>query len=229
MQPGELDKLLSQTLDDRRLSRGEKQALRQVLEDLKAGPAQSAFIRSRAFEIARQAMADGQDRQVVDWLADVIGLIASIESSQQNRPEALAYFSDEHDCPAKIISLLSQTGESLDICMYTITDDRISSEIIAAHSRGVSVRIITDDEKIDVLGSDIAAFRSAGIPVRTDDSAAYMHNKFAIFDRRTVATGSYNWTAGAARVNQENFIVTRDADLVGSFGKYFERLWRRFA
>lgn len=229
MEPKKIDKMLSQTLTDRKLSRGERQAMRQVLEELKSSPDESAFIRSRAFELARNEMSGNRDREVIAWLGDVVGLIASVESSRQSPLEASAYFTDQHDCPAKIVSLISQAEKSIDVCMYTITDDRISKALLDAHSGGVAVRIVTDDEKIDVPGSDIAAFMCAGIAVRTDSSSAYMHNKFAIFDDRAVATGSYNWTAGAARVNQENFIVTRDAGLVREFGKYFERLWQQFA
>jgi phosphatidylserine/phosphatidylglycerophosphate/cardiolipin synthase-like enzyme len=56
-----------------------------------------------------------------------------------------------------------------------------------------------------------------------------MHHKFAVFDRRSVLTGSYNWTRSAFRANQENTILTEDPTLVRLFEGEFERLWRRFS
>ena len=54
-----------------------------------------------------------------------------------------------------------------------------------------------------------------------------MHHKFAIFDNKTLLTGSYNWTRSAARNNEENFIVTADRLLVQRFDSEFEQLWQK--
>lgn len=56
-----------------------------------------------------------------------------------------------------------------------------------------------------------------------------MHHKFAPFDRRLPATGSYNWTRGASGGNYENVLVTDHPRLVAQFGEEFDRLWREFA
>ena len=51
-----------------------------------------------------------------------------------------------------------------------------------------------------------------------------MHHKFAIFDGRTLLNGSYNWTRGAARDNQENVMISDDQRLVAQFQGEFDRL-----
>ena len=56
-----------------------------------------------------------------------------------------------------------------------------------------------------------------------------MHHKFAVFDGRTAVTGSYNWTRSAARVNQENLVVSDDPRLVKPLVEEFERLWEKFS
>ena len=52
-----------------------------------------------------------------------------------------------------------------------------------------------------------------------------MHHKYAVFDRRCLLTGSYNWTRSAAKNNEENFIITYDPRLVSEFLAAFEELW----
>ena len=125
--------------------------------------------------------------------------------------------------------MMGEARNTADLCVFTITDDRISSSILAAHARGVRVRIITDNDKAHDLGSDIERLAAAGIAVRIDRTPFHMHHKFAIIDGRRLLNGSYNWTRGAARDNQENLIVCDDARLVAAFQQEFEQLWTRFA
>ena len=120
---------------------------------------------------------------------------------------------------------MAAAKRTVDVCVFTITDDRISNAILDAHRRGVAVRIISDDLKATEEGSDIARFRAAGIPLRLDRSPFHMHHKFALFDGALLLTGSYNWTRGAARDNQENFITTPDRRLIAAFAATYERLW----
>jgi cardiolipin hydrolase len=101
-----------------------------------------------------------------------------------------------------LAELLAEAAGRVDICVFTITDDRVADQILAAHRRGVAVRIISDDEKAFDEGSDIDRLRHAGVPVRVDSSVHHMHHKFALFDGRRLLTGSYNWTRAAARDNQ---------------------------
>jgi cardiolipin hydrolase len=62
-----------------------------------------------------------------------------------------------------------------------------------------------------------------------DRSPYHMHHKFAILDGATLLTGSYNWTRGAARDNEENLIVTDEPRLVNPFALTFEHLWAKLA
>ncbi len=69
----------------------------------------------------------------------------------------------------------------------------------------------------------------AGIPLRVDRSPFHMHHKFLVVDGQTLLTGSYNWTRGAARDNEENLIVTGEPRLVSAFAAAFDRLWERLS
>jgi mitochondrial cardiolipin hydrolase len=137
-----------------------------------------------------------------------------------------AFFSPGDDCLNEINRLLRTCQRQCDICVFTITDDRISEHILRAHQRGVLVRIITDDSKIGDPGSDILRLKQAGIAVMVDVTPAHMHHKFAIFDGTTLLNGSYNWTRSASKENEENIVVSEDAALIAEFQWQFDQLWK---
>jgi cardiolipin hydrolase len=223
MTPQEIEAWLVRTLDDRSLSRSERQTLAESVNAL--GPsADRQSIRHRAFEVARSALSNPDDQAVLDWLEGVVKVLQE-NPPPTDRTLAEAYFSPGDECRMAIARLLYQARRSAEVCVFTITDDRLSGSLLEAHRRGVSVRIITDDSKADDLGSDIARLGEAGIPVLVDHSPYHMHHKFAVLDGHTLLTGSYNWTRGAASDNEENLIVSNDHRFTKLFSATFERVW----
>lgn len=51
--------------------------------------------------------------------------------------------------------------------------------------------------------------KNAGIPVFIDDKHAIVHDKIMVIDRRTVITGSFNFTKAAQVRNAENLLVAK--------------------
>ena len=124
-----------------------------------------------------------------------------------------------------IVGKLNQARRQADICVFTITDNRITKAIEATHDRGVAVRVISDNDKSEDRGSDIERMERHGIAVRVDRTRHHMHHKYAVFDGRCAITGSYNWTRSAAEHNEENLIVTTDHRAVRAFSAKFAELW----
>lgn len=228
MNVDEFDRLLRHTLSDYRLSRGEKRVLKQSLKQLNADEHDKAVLRSRAFDLAREAADEDERRDVLEWLEEVIKVLAEPVAESAPRP-CEAYFTPGDNAPRKIANLFAAARQGVDICVFTITDDRIADAIVQAHSRRVQVRIISDDEKALDRGSDIDRLRHVGVDVRVDRSEHHMHHKFAVFDNVTVMTGSYNWTRSAAQHNAENFVLSSDPQLAREFSREFQRLWDEFA
>jgi len=224
LSPHEFEEQLVRTLDDRRLSRGERQDLAEALADI-APDADRQALRRFAFATARAALVDTRDGLVLDWLEDILKVLEPSGPAKAPTSFAEAYFSPGEDCPRAIIRLLAGARRSVDICVFTITDDRISSAILDAHRRAVALRVITDNDKAFDEGSDVDRLGRAGIPVRVDQTRFHMHHKFAIFDENRLLTGSYNWTRGAARDNEENLIVTGEPRLLSAYAATFARLW----
>jgi phosphatidylserine/phosphatidylglycerophosphate/cardiolipin synthase-like enzyme len=228
--PQEFRQVLVQTLADRRLSRAENRALAAALGELHQSPQLLSVYRHMAFELAQESLGDGGPHgEVIGWLEDVVNSLAQrMEGDPAQRP-AEACFSPGDSCVQRIRGLFDQSRTTADVCVFTITDDRLSDVILDAHRRGVAIRILTDNEKAYDVGSDIFRFRAAGISTRVDATEYHMHHKFAIFDRRVLVTGSYNWTRSAAEYNEENMLITHDAPAIAQFQKVFDKLWTRCA
>jgi mitochondrial cardiolipin hydrolase len=218
----EIDRLLEPTLRDRRVSDAEKRALRAALAGLLDDPRLVDLIRSRALELAKRETTSPEGPALLEWFDEVTRLL---RPPAQKAFAAESHFSPGGDIGARIEQLLRFTKRTCDVCVFTITDDRISEQLLAAHGRGVRLRVISDDIKQTDLGSDLPRFRDAGVPVRFDRKPdLHMHHKFAVFDNELLLTGSYNWTRGAEK-NQENAIVTGEPRLVKAFAAEFDRLW----
>ncbi len=224
-----IDEILSRTLEDVHLSRGERRSLREAFEGLSMDPHDLNHVRNRAFQLALERAACAGDTRLVAWLHDVIKLIDTLRAEPRQQPSCEALFSPGTACLERLVALISATQHVADICVYTITDNRISDVLLDAHRRGVKMRLITEDSKTWDTGSDIEKLESAGVKVEDDHAASLMHHKFAIFDRTTLVTGSYNWTRSAASSNQENLVVTSHEPLVKAFSAEFERLWTAFS
>lgn len=227
MQNDAFDQALEATLDDRLMSRGERRALRELFADL--SDQDRSRLRARTFELARRRAVSLESRELIDWLEEAVK--TSLPRSDESRVEVLgeARFSPGPGCLERITQAIRDAEREIDICVFTITDDRITKEIIAAKRRGVSLRIITDNEKAMDLGSDVDRLESSGVELRVDETEHHMHHKFAVFDRRLLLTGSYNWTRSAADHNLENIVLTDHRELVGSFSRVFDQLWNELA
>ena len=134
-------------------------------------------------------------------------------------------FSPGPACKHCIMSAIREAKNTLNICVFTISDDSISDVILEAFQRGVEVRIITDNYKVYDEGSDIIELSENGVLVRIDDSENHMHHKFMVADDRITITGSYNWTRSAERYNQENIVRVNDVEFSRQFNQEFEKLW----
>ena len=220
-----LEEALKATLADYRLTRSEKRALAGVVKPIADDPQQMAYARSVAFKLIRSEFTSPDQLAMLEWLEDVVKVLQA-DTAPTNPAKPEAYFSPRDRCPERIVRLFDSARKSVDVCVFTITDNRITEAILEAHRRRVAIRVISDDDKSEDLGSDIELLSRRGIPVRVDRTPYHMHHKFAIFDSRRLLTGSYNWTRSAAENNEENFVVTGDSDLLVSFRRAFDDLWQ---
>ncbi len=164
--------------------------------------------------------------EVLVWAEKMNKLILSANKVEVQQESV--YFSPGEECLQAILHHIRGAKNRIRICLFTISDDRIAEELISKHNRGVSVKVISDNDKIFDRGSDIEKLHKAGIPIRLDMTSNHMHHKFALFDNHTTLTGSYNWTRSAERYNHENILITDSYKVLREFNKEFESLWEEF-
>ena len=81
MRETSLVEALQETLEDRKLSRGERRAVQAMVARQVRSEHEHNVIRAEAFKLARAAIADANDAAVVDWLEDVIKALEPPEDS----------------------------------------------------------------------------------------------------------------------------------------------------
>lgn len=218
----QLLKAFQLSLDDVLFSHGEKIAVRSLVDDAQLSEEEKAYLRNRLFEMAQGQVKNSQALTVLDWLDSAT---KTLYKPQNTRAVSEAHFSPGDDCLNAILKFLRTAKTSIKLCVFTITDDRISNQIIQCHENGIDVKIISDNDKAYDLGSDIKTLSDEGLAVRIDKTPNHMHHKYAIFDDEVLITGSYNWTRSAASHNHENVLITSELKLVEPYLESFEALW----
>ena len=152
-----------------------------------------------------------------------------IQAFYQPKPAICeCYFFPNASNEEKVVSMLRTVKKTLDIAIFSLTLDSIAEAILEAFQRGITVRVIADDECAKNKGSNVNLIASVGVPCKTDNAVYHMHHKFAVIDNSVVIMGSFNWTGQAVKYNQENIFFYEDKNIASQYAQEFERLWNSF-
>lgn len=222
----EIIALIDDSADDNFLTKAEKNQIKAALKDLSPDKRICDLLRSELFKIARNQINAENYMEVLLWTEKVNKLILSANKVEVQQESV--YFSPGEECLQAILSKIRGSSKKIRICLFTISDNRITEALISKSRQGVNVKIITDNDKMFDKGSDIEELHRAGISIRVDETDNHMHHKFALFDGDITLTGSYNWTRSAERYNHENILITDSNKVLREFNKEFEILWNEF-
>jgi len=131
----------------------------------------------------------------------------------------------------RLIEKINAAQTSIHIASFEFDLTPVADALIAAHNRGVEVRWVTDDEHGLLADEEpghgqFAALKAAGVEVKDDlGRSALMHNKFWIFDRKIVWTGSTNITENGVFEQNNNTIVIQSPALAEIYESEFEEMW----
>ena len=145
----------------------------------------------------------------------------------QLAPTAEVITTAQTNMEAALLNLINNANTSLDMAIYGLNRQSIIDALIAAHNRGVTVRVIGDDEAATVSYQPYyQMLNNAGIPIVTDTSlSSIQHNKFLVIDGQIVWTGSTNWTDTGFTLNANNSIMITDTTLAAVYTTEFSEMW----
>lgn len=218
---------LKGSLEDRVMSGRERTDLRKLIAGEGLTDQEQKLLLSKVRDLALRQIETQNDLRIMEWFYEAVKVVNSARDEAPSPPGV--YFSPGNGCRDAICQHIRTAKKSVSICVFTISDNIIAEEILAAHREGKSVRIITDNDKVFDMGSDIEMLDKRGVKVRTDRTDVHMHHKFAIIDGEYLINGSYNWTRSAAERNYENILITQEASLVRAYNREFERLWKKLS
>lgn len=142
------------------------------------------------------------------------------------RQSTQAAFSPSKSAIELIVKTIDEAEESIDLAAYSFTSHKVSDALISAHQRGLIVRVLLDKGQGKRRYPALEKVVDAGIPVRINRHYAIMHNKYIIIDKKTVETGSFNYTANAEKNNAENVIVIKNNKTIAKkYMENWEKLW----
>ncbi|MEN8118871.1 MAG: phospholipase D-like domain-containing protein [Bacteroidota bacterium] len=221
----ELIKLIENTFEKQIIDKESKKAFKKLLSVKTIKQEDLNYLSHKAFLLIKEK-TDGTVNQFhLDWLEDILNIINLYRIPEIN--DEIVCFSPQNKCSETIKKFLDTAKDTIQICVFTISDDSISRKIIECYERGVKIRIITDNDKQYDRGSDISYLAQKGIEIKVDLTRHHMHHKFAVVDNSAILTGSYNWTRSAEKYNHENLIITQNANFIRIFKNEFEHLWKQ--
>jgi phosphatidylserine/phosphatidylglycerophosphate/cardiolipin synthase-like enzyme len=125
--------------------------------------------------------------------------------------------------------------DQIDATMFRITDQQHTNSLIAAHNRGITVRLITEPDQYRERSRlwhswNVDRLYVAGIQVRHRAHAGLIHQKSTILHSQGMTIfGSSNWTSPSANSQVEHNYFTTRPDFYTFFRNQFERKWNNTA
>ncbi len=123
-------------------------------------------------------------------------------------------FTPWDDAEGALIRELGAARKSVHVQAFLFTSRNLARALIAAHERGVRVKLLADREMVAKGDNSLVPkLHEAGIVVRLETRYASAHNKIVLIDAEgdhpVVITGSYNFTFSAQARNAENLLILR--------------------
>ena len=138
-----------------------------------------------------------------------------------------AAFAPWDDIEELVADAIGSARRQVLVQAYLLTSKKIVTTLVAAHRRGIDVRVLLDAEQLakTAMAPELA---DAGIPVWLETRYQNAHNKIIVVDAGTpeaaVITGSFNFTWTAQHRNAENILIARkNPELAALYAANWER------
>ena len=136
-----------------------------------------------------------------------------------------AYFSPEDNIERIILKRLKKAKKSIHFMAFSFTSDPIGEVMIQKCKQGVMVKGLFEKRGSGSSYSEFTKMKIEGLSVKTDKNRFAMHHKVIIIDDETVITGSYNFSKGANKRNDENILIIHNKEIAARYMTEFNRLY----
>lgn len=140
-----------------------------------------------------------------------------------------------HTVCKEFVNLINSSKSTIDIALYGWADiPQIALALKNAENRGVQIRIVYDTKtnsenyypETDTFVKNFKNTRADIVEGSASQTNMLMHNKFAVFDRQKVYTGSMNFsTTGLSGFNQNNVLIINSQKIAALYSKEFEQMF----
>ena len=177
----------------------------------------SAFTRNREYGVVVRdpgAVAEVQAIFNADW---------DRSAYSPTRPDLVV---SPDNSRARLMALIAQAGQTLDLESEEIQDQRLEDALVEAHQRGVQVRTVISPAE---SGSDpnqkgVQRLTAGGVQVH-ELRKPYIHAKIVIADRQTAFAGSENISGQSLDANRELGLFLSEPASVSRMRATFEADW----
>nr|WP_082584376.1 phospholipase D family protein [Noviherbaspirillum sp. Root189] len=153
---------------------------------------------------------------------NILSLASAVAATTTEAPPPIAaqgtlqpLFAPWDNIEAEIIEVVDGARQQVLVQAYLLTSKKIATTLLAAHRRGVDVKVLVDANQLERVDSSVAPKLAAGgIPVWLETKYQNAHNKVMVVDaaspKAVVITGSFNFTWTAQHKNAENLLISRN-------------------
>ena len=143
-------------------------------------------------------------------------------------------FSPNEGAQQLVVKVIDSAKSEIRMLTYSFTSKPVAQALLRAKKRGVDVKVVVDhknnldDDRTGKSRAVLDAMVNAGIDIRSLSAYAIHHDKVVVADRKTVQTGSMNYSSSGESRNSENVIVLWDASQAAqAYLKHFDRNYRQ--
>ena len=177
--------------------------------------------------------------QRVLWALLVLGMVSSAAIARESIKAGSyqIYFSPDDALADRLIDLIDEEDKSIFAAVYCLMHPGIVKALQRAKERGVEVEVLVDPFSVKAR-SPLKRLVQSGVTVfvwdplsknhqessKKSSRRSLMHDKFCLFGRGIVWTGSFNFTREAHFSNCENAIVLRDLEAYQRYYREYQEI-----
>ncbi len=150
----------------------------------------------------------------------------SFAATPINNASFEAGFSPRGDSLQLVLKAIDSAKKSIHVAAYSFTSKPIATALVSAYKRGVDVQVIADKKSNSGKYTAVTYLANNKVPVRLNGNYPIFHHKFMVIDGTTLETGSFNYSAAAAKKNAENVLVLFNVPAItATYDKEWYKLW----